>query len=67
MGLIPGWGRFPGGGNGNTLLANPMERSLVGYSPWGHKELDTTEQLSMHLDDLSPDVYFSFTKSGESL
>ena len=20
----------------------------VGYSPWGHKELDTTEQLSMH-------------------
>ena len=22
------------------------ERSLVGYSPWGHKELDTTEQLS---------------------
>jgi len=20
-------------------------RSLVGYSPWGHKELDTTEQL----------------------
>ena len=21
------------------------ERSLVGYSPWGHKELDTTERL----------------------
>ena len=20
-------------------------RSLVGYSPWGHKQLDTTEQL----------------------
>ena len=20
-------------------------RGLVGYSPWGHKELDTTEQL----------------------
>ena len=20
------------------------QRSLVGYSPWGHKELDTTEQ-----------------------
>ena len=20
--------------------------SLVGYSPWGHKELDTTEQLN---------------------
>ena len=24
------------------------QRSLMGYSPWGHKELDTTEQLSMH-------------------
>ena len=22
------------------------QRGLVGYSPWGHKELDTTEQLS---------------------
>ena len=22
-------------------------RSLVGYSPWGHKELDPTEQFSM--------------------
>ena len=23
------------------------ERSLVGYSPWGHKESDVTEQVSM--------------------
>ena len=23
-------------------------RSVVGYSPWGHKELDTTEQLHFH-------------------
>ena len=22
------------------------QRRLVGYSPWGHKELDTTEQLT---------------------
>ena len=22
------------------------QRSLMGYSPWGHKELDTTEQLT---------------------
>ena len=22
------------------------QKSLVGYSPWGHKELDTTEQLN---------------------
>ena len=48
---IPGLGRSPGGGHGNPLycscLENPHEqRSLVGYGPWGHKELDTTEQLS---------------------
>ena len=24
------------------------QRSLVGYSPWGHKELDVTERLSRH-------------------
>ena len=24
-------------------------RSLVGYSPWGHKESDTTEQLHIAL------------------
>ena len=25
------------------------QRSLAGYSPWGHKELDTTERLHFHL------------------
>ena len=50
-GLIPGLGRSPGGGNGNPLqysgLENPhQQKNLAGYSPWGHKELDTTEQLS---------------------
>ena len=24
----------------------PWTRSLVGYSPWGHKESDTTERLN---------------------
>ena len=28
------------------------QRSLMGYSPWGSKESDTTEQLSMHADTL---------------
>ena len=45
-GLIPGSGRSPWGGNGNPLqcpcLENPMGR-LVGYSPQGHVESDTTE------------------------
>ena len=26
-------------------LKQEVPRSLVGYSPWGHKELDTTEWL----------------------
>ena len=26
------------------------QRSLAGYSPWGRKESDMTEQLSMHTD-----------------
>ena len=46
MGLIPGSGIPPGEGNGNPLqcswLENPTQRSLAGYSPWGHKELDVT-------------------------
>ena len=25
------------------------QRSLVGYSPWGRKELDTTERVHLHL------------------
>ena len=46
-----GWEDPPGGGHGNPLqyscLENPHGlRSLEGYSPWGCKELDTTEQLS---------------------
>ena len=49
--LIAGSGRTPGGGHGNPLqyscLENPQgQRSLAGYSPWGHKGSDTTEQIS---------------------
>jgi len=50
LGSVPGLGRSPGGGHGNSLqyscLENPHgQRSLAGYSPWGHKESDTTEPL----------------------
>ena len=42
--LIPGWGRSPGEGNGNTLkyscLSNPMDRGIWWLYPWGHKESD---------------------------
>ena len=48
-GSIPGSGRFSGEGNGKPLQYSCPKfhgwRSLVGYSPWGHKESDTTDQL----------------------
>ena len=48
LGSIPGLERFPGEGHGNpfqySFLENPHgQRSLAGYSPWGHKESDTSE------------------------
>ena len=48
LGSIPGPGRSPGEGNGNPPQDSCLEkshgqRSLVGYSPWGCKESDTTE------------------------
>ena len=48
-GLIPGSGRSP---EGDPPVFLPGEfhgqRSLAGYTPWGHKELDMTEQLTLH-------------------
>ena len=48
---IPGSGSSPGEGHGSPLqcscLENPHgQRSLAGYSPWGHTESDVTERLS---------------------
>ena len=51
LALIPGLGRSPGEENGKSLqyscLENPMDRGAwwTTYSPWGRKELDTTERL----------------------
>ena len=66
QGSVPGWGRAPGGRNGQKKkkderkkrqLLTPVflpresrgQESQVGYSPWGHKESDMTEQLSTHV------------------
>ena len=53
LGSIPGLGRFPWRREQlPSLVFLPREihgqRSLAGYSPWGHKESDTTERLSLH-------------------
>ena len=46
-GSIPGLERSPGEGDGCSFqysrLANSIDRGGWGSSPWGHKELDTTE------------------------
>ena len=51
LGSISGFRRSPGEGKGYPLqyscLENPHgQRSLAGYSPWDHKESDTTERLN---------------------
>ena len=48
LGMIDRFRRFPGGGDWNPLWYSCLENlhkqmSLVDYSPWGHKVLDTTE------------------------
>ena len=51
LGSILGLGRSPGEEHGNPLQYSFLEnshgqKSLVSYSPWGLKELDTTEWLT---------------------
>ena len=42
---------------------SPGQRSLVGYSPWGHKELDTTEQLTLSPRDASSSKWSYWLKT----
>ena len=54
QGLIPGSGRTPQAGNDYPLhyscLENSMDRgALAGYSPWGHRESDRAERLTLSL------------------
>ena len=54
LGSSAGSGRSPGEGNGyptGVVLPGKFrgQRGLVGYSTWGHKESDKTEQLTLSL------------------
>ena len=53
-----GWEGSPGEGKGYPLQYSGLENSMD-YSPWGCKELDTTEQLSLSL--LCMCVYISLS------
>ena len=46
LGSIPGLGRSPGEGKGYPLQYSGLENA-VDYSPWGRKEWNTTERLSL--------------------
>ena len=53
-----GWEDPPGEGNGNPVWYSfPGEfhrpRSLAGYSPWGRRESDTTERLTLSPERLT--------------
>ena len=50
LGSIPGLGRSPGEGNDYPLQYSGLENSMD-FSPWGHKESNMTEQLSLLLHD----------------
>ena len=66
-GSIPRSGRFPWR---RKWQPSPVslpgkshgQRSLVGYSPWGHKESDTTERLHFHLPPVIPHEYSRFSQ-----
>ena len=51
LGLIPGWGRSPAGGNDNQLqysfLKNSMDRGALQATVHGVVESDMTKKLSM--------------------
>ena len=53
LGSIPGLGRSPGEGNGHLVQCSGLENSTD--SPWGCKELVTTERLSLSLPELDVD------------
>ena len=64
LGSIPGLGRSPGGVHGNPIQYSCLEsphgqRSLADYnSPWGHKESNMTERLSIY--DAIPNYFDLF-------
>ena len=59
LGSISGLGRSPGEGKGYPLQYSGLENSME--SPWGHKESNTTEKLSLHCVSIPlKDLYLLF-------
>ena len=49
LGSIPGLGKSPGEGKGCPLQYSDLEKFHGLYCPWGHKDSDTIERLSLSL------------------
>ena len=49
LGLIPGLGSRPGEENGYPLQFSCLENPIDRYSPWGGREWDMTERLTLSL------------------
>ena len=47
LGSIPGSGRSPREGNGNTLQYSCLENSMDGGASWNRQESDTTERQTL--------------------
>ena len=52
MGLVLGSERSLGEGNDNPLQYSGLENALDLCSPWGHKESNMTEQLSLSISKI---------------
>ena len=68
-GLTPELGKSPGEENGNTPVFLPGEshgqKSLAGYSPWGRKESDVAERLTLPFSalELTAGPFSRFTET----
>ena len=61
-GSIPGWGRSPWRSKWQTTPVFLLgefhgQKNLSGYSPWGHKESDTSERLTLSVKEGKKKVY----------
>ena len=70
MGSIPGWGRSPGGRHGNlhcSILAwrIPWTQEHGGYSPWSHRESDTTEVTEHACEDEHGIIFLTATPAAD--
>ena len=63
MSSIPGSGGSPVEGNDNPVFLpeeSHGQKNPMGYSPWGRKELDITEQLSTVTQEASTQLLFTW-------